>query len=382
MSFKDVYITAAAGFLPNDPVTNEEIEKVLGTGPSRARNIVLRNNGIKTRHYAIDPKSGATTHSCAAMAAEAVRALNRDNRFSPAEIKLLACATTAPDQLMPSHASMVHGELGTGPCEVMSAAGICLSSMAALKYAANGVASGEHQNAVACGSEQSSSFMRARFCGESGENKADELRKRPSLAFEAEFLRWMLSDGAGAVLIEPTPRADGVSLRIDWLEMVSHAGEMPPCMYAGGRLAENGRIRGWREYDSLAAAVDNGAFFVRQDARLLNEEVLKVLVNRTLPKIIEKRGLKPADVDWFLPHYSSQYFKKPLAEHLAASGFVIPEEKWFTNLTTRGNTGSAAIYLIIDELFNSTRLKPGDRIFCFIPESGRFSVGYLHMTVV
>ncbi len=380
--FDKVYITAAAGFLPNEPVTNDGVEKVLGTGPSRTRKIVLRNNGIKKRYYAIDPETGATTHTCAQLAAEAIRALGRDRGIGPADIKLLACATTAPDQLMPGHASMVHGELGTPPCEVMSAAGICLSSMAALKYAMYAVAAGEHENAAACGAEQSSSFMRARFCGKSGEEKAGELEKNPGLAFEAEFLRWMLSDGAGAVLLEPRPRENGVSLRIDWLEMVSHAGDMPVCMYAGGRLDDTGRMRGWREFSSLREAADQGAFLVRQDARLLNDEVLNVLVNRTLPRIIERRGLAPEDIDWFLPHYSSEYFRKPLGEHLAASGLAIPEEKWFTNLTSRGNTGSAAIYLIIEELFNSGKLKKGDRLFCFIPESGRFSVGYLHMTVV
>lgn len=378
MSDNNAYITAAAGFLPNGPVSNEDMEKVLGTGPSRTRKIVLRNNGIKTRYYAIDPATGATTHTCARMAAEAIRGLGID----PGAIGLLACATTAPDQLMPGHASMVHGELGTGPCEVMSAAGICLSSMAALKYAARAVETGEHETAAACGAEQSSSFMRARFCGNRGEERAGDLERNPALAFEAEFLRWMLSDGAGAVLLGPRPRKDGVSLRIDWLEMVSHAGDMPVCMYAGARLDENGGMRGWREFSSLWEAVEQGAFLVRQDARLLNDEVLNVLVDRTLPRIIEKRALSAREIDWFLPHYSSEYFRKPLAEHLAASGLAIPEERWFTNLTTRGNTGSAAIYLIIEELFNSGRLREGDRLFCFIPESGRFSVGYLHMTAV
>jgi len=382
MDTRDVYITAAAGFLPNNPVGNEDMEKVLGSAPSRTRKIVLRNNGIKTRYYAIDPETGATTHTCARMAAEAVRRLSPRPGFSVDEIQLLACATTAPDQLMPGHASMVHGELATPPCEVMSAAGICLSSMAALKYAIMSIKGGEHENAVACGSEQSSSFMRARFCGQADDNRADELEKQPGLAFEADFLRWMLSDGAGAVFLQPEPAESGVSLKIDWLEMVSHSGDMPVCMYAGGRLNDNGEMRGWREYDSLRQAADDGAFLVRQDARLLNHEVLNVLVNRSLPQIVKKRGISPEQIDWFLPHYSSEYFRKPLAEHLKTAGFAIPEGRWFTNLVSRGNTGSAAIYLIIDELFNSGRLKKGDRIFCFIPESGRFSVGYLHMTAV
>ncbi|MCK7498066.1 MAG: hypothetical protein MZW92_50685 [Comamonadaceae bacterium] len=72
------YITDIAGFLPNALVGNDDIEAVLGMvngRPSRLRRITLRNNGIQTRHYAIDWKSGRFTHTNAQLAADAVRAL-------------------------------------------------------------------------------------------------------------------------------------------------------------------------------------------------------------------------------------------------------------------------------------------------------------------
>jgi 3-oxoacyl-[acyl-carrier-protein] synthase-3 len=62
--------------------------------------------------------------------------------------------------------------------------------------------------------------------------------------------------------------------------------------------------------------------------------------------------------------------------------FEIPYEKWFTNLTTKGNTGSASIYIIMEELFHSGKLKKGQKLLCFIPESGRFSHCYMMLTVV
>ena len=73
------YITGTSSFLPNAPVANDDIEQVLGMiggKPSRARRIVLRNNGIRSRHYAIDPANGAFTHSNAQLAAEALRGLD------------------------------------------------------------------------------------------------------------------------------------------------------------------------------------------------------------------------------------------------------------------------------------------------------------------
>ena len=72
----DVFITDFGAFLPNAPVSNEQMEKILGMVnqlPSRTRRIILRNNKITSRHYAIDPATGRTTHSNAQLAAEAIR---------------------------------------------------------------------------------------------------------------------------------------------------------------------------------------------------------------------------------------------------------------------------------------------------------------------
>ena len=62
--------------------------------------------------------------------------------------------------------------------------------------------------------------------------------------------------------------------------------------------------------------------------------------------------------------------------------FEIPYEKWFTNLTNFGNTGSASIYIILEELFNSGKLKKGEKILCYVPESGRFSTAFFSLEVV
>nr|WP_236117109.1 hypothetical protein [Hassalia byssoidea] len=76
------YITGLGVFLPNNPVDNENIENVLGMingKPSRTKSRILRNNGIKTRHYAIDPNTGKQTHTNAQLTAEAVRSLCPSN---------------------------------------------------------------------------------------------------------------------------------------------------------------------------------------------------------------------------------------------------------------------------------------------------------------
>ncbi|WP_431190027.1 beta-ketoacyl-ACP synthase III [Desulfurivibrio dismutans] len=382
----NVFITDLAAFLPGPPISNQELDAYL-IGADRisakTRKIILQNNGITTRHYALEPGTGRLTHSNRELTAEAVRALCAQGRCSLEQIACLSCGTASPDQLMPGHASMVHGELGAAPCEINTASGICLSGIMAMKYGAMAVAMGLADNAVATGSDLSSSFLRPSFLKPPPSREVESDNKRhPAFSFEADFLRWMLSDGAGAMLLEKQPTADGISLRIDWLEIISQAHRQETCMYAGGVKEENGAVRGWRQYGNIEKALAQGAFAVKQDARLLNREVIKTLVGDSLPPLLARHGLKAEEIDWFLPHYSSEYFRAPLHDQLAAIDFPLPYEKWFTNLATRGNTGAASFYIMLQELFASGRLRTGEKIFCFIPESGRFAVGYILLTVV
>jgi len=95
----NVYITKMSEFLPNAPVANDQIEEVLGRiggMKSRAKNVVLRSNGIKTRHYILDPKTRQPLFTNASMTAQAIRALE-DETFSLDEIGCLACGTTSLD---------------------------------------------------------------------------------------------------------------------------------------------------------------------------------------------------------------------------------------------------------------------------------------------
>jgi len=379
-----VYITDVAMFLPNAAVGNEQMEEILGKInqlPSRTRRMILRNNKIEQRYYAIDPESGTTTHSNAQLTAEAIRRLHPYPGFSPKKIECLSCGTSSPDQLMPGHASMVHGELGGVPLEAVSTIGVCLAGISALKYAWMSVASGQSRNAVATGSELASTFMRAAQMKKTPAEKLVELEKNLALTFEEDFLRWMLSDGAGAAYLQNQPAPEGISLRIDWIDIHSFANELGVCMYAGANKLADGSLKGWRDYDK-DAAITEGVFNVKQDVKLLNAEIINTSAQRTIPRVVARRGLRADQIDWFLPHYSSNYFRQPLMEGLRAVGMDIPEERWFTNLATKGNTGAASFYIMLEELLKSGQLKQGDRILAYIPESGRFSIGYLHLTVV
>ena len=106
----EVYITKSGKFLPNEPVSNDEMEFFLGLindSASKARRIILRNNGINSRYYALD-KNGNPTHTNAELANNAINTLF-DTEFTSSNVELLSCGTSTPDHLLPSHAAMVHG---------------------------------------------------------------------------------------------------------------------------------------------------------------------------------------------------------------------------------------------------------------------------------
>ncbi|MCI2282644.1 beta-ketoacyl-ACP synthase III [Colwellia sp. MSW7] len=378
---KRVFINNISAFLPNDKVSNAEMEDIIGKisgKKSRAKSVILRSNGIKSRYYAIDKITGEFNYTNAALAANAVQGLfKHEDELN--NIDCLVASTSMADQIMPNHAVMVHGELKNPPCEVVSTAGICLCGLTALKYAFLNIKAGESHRSVVVASELASSIMRSeRFEAES-EYKLAQLDQKPEIAFEKDFLRWMLSDGAGSALLSDEPNVDKLSLEIDWIETLSFADQMEPCMYAGADKVE-GRLQGWMRFNDDERS-QQSIMSVKQDVKILNENIVSITVEKALSKIAAKRAIKPEDFTYFLPHYSSTYFREKLFDGLENIGFSIPYDKWFTNLTAKGNTGSASIFIMLEELFNSGRLKSGDKLLCYVPESGRFSSGFMQLTV-
>lgn len=375
---KNVYITRIAKFLPNEPVGNDAMEEKLGVingKASKARRIILRNNQIKTRYYAID-KDGEVTHNNAQLTAEAVATLC-DEVFTKNDIELLSCGTSSPDQIMPSHAAMVHGFLKNGNLEINSPSGACVSGMNALKYGYFSVKCGATNNAVCTGSERTSSWMRSEiFEDEVLQLKAVE--DNPMLSFNKEFLRWMLSDGAGAVLLESEPKGEH-PLKIEWMESYSYAFELDTCMYAGGDKLEDGNLKPWSEYPATEWS-KNSLFAMKQDVKLLSANILVKGV-ASMKDAMEKHNITEDDIDYYMPHISSYYFKENLFDEIERQGMHIPWEKWFLNLQEVGNVGAGSIYLMLEELFHSGKLKKGDRLFLQVPESARFAYAYAYLTV-
>jgi 3-oxoacyl-[acyl-carrier-protein] synthase-3 len=381
MSLKEVYINNTSVFFPNDPVSNDEMEDYLGyinATPSRSKAIVLRNNGIKRRFYALT-REGLPTHTNAQMTALAVKGLFKDDPSDIKSIDLLSCGTSSPDQMMPSHGVMVHGWLPeANSFEVVSPSGVCCAGMHAFKYAYLATKTGDAKRSVATGSERMSiSLVAANFEDEA--QKLKELSEDPYIGFEKEFLRWMLSDGAAAFLITDTKNENGISLRVDWIEGFSYANELSSCMYMGCEKLKDGTLKSYLEY-SPHDLIEKSVLSIKQDVKLLSKNIVPY-GGIGLKALLDKHGVKSEEIDYFLPHMSSEFFKDQIFKQLIINETGIEYDKWFVNLSQVGNVGAASVYLMVDELFHSGKLKVGDKILLLVPESARFSYMYSLLTV-
>ncbi|MDB5273881.1 MAG: 3-oxoacyl-(acyl-carrier-protein) synthase [Chitinophagaceae bacterium] len=375
-----VYITKSAKFFPNSPISNDEMEDYLGLindKASKSKRIILRNNGIKRRFYAID-KNGQHTHTNSQMTALAVRALF-DNAAALKSIDLLSCGTSTPDQMMPSHGVMVHGWLPeTNAIEVVSPSGVCCAGMHAFKYAYMSIKLGDAKMAVATGSERLSRVLRGDVFEEESK-KMEALEGNGYVGFEKDFLRWMLSDGAGAFLLSNEKNENDISLRIEWLEGVSYAHEIKPCMYMASEKLEDGNIKSYMDY-SPQEIIDGSILSIKQDVKLLGEYIVPLGFDK-LKLIFEKRNMTVDQIDYFLPHMSSEFFRSKISEKLEENGMAIPQERWFTNLSSVGNVGAGSIYMMVEELMYSGKLQKGQTILLAVPESSRFSYMFGLLTV-
>jgi len=138
--------------------------------------------------------------------------------------------------------------------------------------------------------------------------------------------------------------------------------------------------RSYLDYPSLAEAEADSAYALRQDIRLL-PNLFDIGIHE-YARLVRENWVDPTRITHFLCHYSSQRFAPVVCELLEKAGLAIPAERWYSNLTARGNTGAASIFVMLDDFLRERTVHPGEQILCIVPESGRFTVGYVLLEVI
>jgi len=357
------FLTATGSYLPGLAISNDEIHAYLGSleGESAVAASVLKMNGIVSRHYALDRQQQAT-HDVYDLATHAVQAcLEEDAPRSP--VTFLSAGTTYAPLSGPGIASIVHSRLGAAgvidrSLELSSHGGICTSASAALVAAIRALKLGEHAAALSIGAEHASEILKSSAIRPI-DDRAEHTDIRKSQWFMSVFLRFMLSDGGGAFLLESEPRSDRLSFQVDWTHSMSFAHRAPLCM-----------------------KLENANRLLSQDVGILTRQ-LYAFAGEFVAEALTAHDERLSDYKMVLPHMSSFFFRRKMEKAMQriASDPTQPIPYW-TNLATAGNTGAASIYVMLDQYVRQQEIASGDRLLLFIPESGQFNFVLISLTAV
>ncbi len=300
-------IMGVGSALPARIMTNADMAKVVDTSDEW----IVERTGIRARHIAGE---GETTRS---LGAEAARRALADSGIEAAEVDLIIVATSTPDNTFPATATQIQRDLGILQGAAFDVQAVCSGFVYALTTADSLMKAGQATCALVIGSETFSRIL--------------DWNDRATCV--------LFGDGAGAVVLKA---AEGQGTNADRGVLES-------------RLRSDGRY-----FDKLY--VDGGPSTTKTVGclRMEGKEVFKHAVTNiasVMQETIAKAGLKPTDIDWFVPHQANRRILEGTARKLGIS-----EDRIVITLDRHGNTSAASIPLALDAAVKDGRIKKGDLI--------------------
>ncbi len=361
-----VHLVGSGEFLPGEPIPFERIEEMLGEltdAPSAVRRWVESTRpvlqeilAIKYVHYAIDPVTKEFTEDNVTMAVKAARRALDAAGLAPGDVDLLCYGSAHQDQ-MPTASVRIQEALGIETCTEFSIHANCTSAYKALYLAHQLLRGGQYRNALVVSAGISSSELRASYFNQ------------PLVDRESLFLRWFLSDGAGALVLSADPaRASGFELEQTYVESVG--GKRPSMMF-------NQRPALWL---NPKEEFEKGLHHLRQQFRnALATEVFQepggsVFFNG-LKRMLQQGGLAPETIKLFQVNLPARHIVESVMEECQTLG--IPASALYTKLDQEGYCGPPMPFICLDRILREEKLSPGDRIVSFVTEVSKFmQAGY------
>lgn len=363
---QEVFVAGTGEFLPGEPVPFDEIESVLGElteAPQAIRRwiatmrpVMAEILDIRFVHYAIDRETGAFTEDNVTMAAKAARRALEAARLEPREIGLI-CYGSAHQHQMPTASVRIQEALGIRTCAEFSIHANCTSAYKALYLAHRLIASGEYRHALVLSAGMSSSQLRASYYNQA------------CLDRESLFLRWFLSDGAGAlVLSADEPRGGAMRLEHSCVESVGGA---KPSMMFDRRPAL--WLNPMEEYEK-------GLHHLRQTFRnalstdLFQEAGGSVFFNG-LRRMLTQAAIPPEGIRFFQVNLPARHIVESVMDECETLG--IPRSALYTKMSQEGYCGPPMPFICLNRILREETLAPGDRIVSFVTEVSKFmQAGY------
>ena len=302
-------ITCVAGYLPEDKLTNQDLEKMVDTSDEWIRT----RTGIEERRILKDPNKATSD-----MGAEAVKSLCEKSGLDPMDIDLIICATVTPDMLFPSTANLIGHKAGAKKAWGFDLSAACSGFLFALSTGAQFVENGTAKNVVVVGADKMSSII-------------DYTDRTTCVLF---------GDGAGAVLLQQDEGDCGV---IDSLLHSDGAGGDYLCMRAGGSLRP-----------ASHETVDAKQHFIFQDGQPVFKAAVTSMADVSF-EVMQRNKLTADDVKWLVPHQANLRIIDATQRRTG-----LPAEKVMINIQKYGNTTAGTIPLCLYDW--EGQLKRGDNL--------------------
>lgn len=302
-------ITAVAGFLPENIVTNFDLEKIIDTTDEW----ITTRTGIKQRHLENDP-----TRATSDMCVEAVNLLCKKRGIHPEEIDLLICGTVTPDLVFPSTANIISAKVGAKNAWSYDISAACSGFIFALTTGAQFIETGRYKKVVIVGADMMSRII--------------DYKDRTTCV--------IFGDGAGAVLLEPNSENLGI------MDFVLHAdgnGANYLHMKAGGSLKP-----------ASHETVENKMHFVHQEGQAVFKHAVYNMAEVSA-RIMQRNNLTDKDVNWLAAHQANKRIIDATSERMG-----LAKEKVMMNIERYGNTTAGTIPLLLWDY--ESQLKKGDTI--------------------
>jgi len=295
---------------PSGVLTNADLEKIVDTSDDW----ITSRTGIKQRHKAADDEY---TSQFAVLAAN--QAIERAG-IKPEDIEIIICATTTPDQIMPSTGALIQAQIGATNAAGMDVFAACSGFLYGLTLVESMIRTGQIRYALVIGAEVLTKYV-------------DYTDRSTCVIF---------GDGAGAAVMAPVAEGKGIlatKIRSD--------GRFEEQLYAPG---------GGTKLGTSYNTIDNRDHFFK----MKGNELFKVAVRSMTEvsrEVLDKAGYTVDDVDLVVPHQANQRITEAVASRLN-----VPEEKVYSNIAQLGNTSSASIPIALDECLQSGKIKEGDLV--------------------
>jgi 3-oxoacyl-[acyl-carrier-protein] synthase III len=364
---RPVYLAGTGAYLPGEPIPVQRAQEVLGPltdAPPRIRRwmesmapVMHEILDIEVVHYAIDPVTREVTDDNVTMGTKAAVVALADAGFAPGEVGLITYGSAHQDQ-MPTASVRIQEALGIEACAEFGIHANCTSAYKALYLAHRLLAAGQHDTALVVSSGISSSELRAEYYNQALVDK------------ESLFLRWFLSDGAGALVLT-TDRARAKPVEVEFTYVESVGGKRPSLMF-------NERPAYWM---NPRDEYDRGLHHLRQRFRnelasgLFQEPGGSVFFNGFL-RMMAAAGIAANDLRWFQVNLPAKHIVESVVEELATVG--VPRSALYTRMDRMGYAGPPMAFIALDALMREEALAPGDRVVSFVTEVSKFmQAGYV-----